>query len=86
MKQVCVCIGSACHVKGSYQVIQKFKQLIEEEKMQDKIELKAAFCLGECGSAVSIKIDDGPVGSITEEMVEGFFYDQVLGGDPHEKI
>lgn len=86
MKQICVCIGSACHVKGSYQVIQKFKHLIETEKMQDQIEIKAAFCLGECGSAVSIKIDDGPVDSINEEMVETFFYEKLLGDDSDEKI
>lgn len=86
MKQICVCIGSACHVKGSYQVIQKLKHLIEKEKMQDKIEIKAAFCLGQCGSAVSIKIDNGPVSSVSEETVEAFFYEQLLGDDSDEEI
>ncbi len=86
MKQICVCIGSACHVKGSYQVIQKLKDLIAKEKMQDKIEIKAAFCLGACGSAVSIKVDDGEVNSINEETTDAFFYEKVLGDGDHEEV
>ena len=54
--------------------------------MQDKIEIKAAFCLGACGSAVSVKVDDGPVSSINEEKADSFFYEKVLGDDCNEKV
>ena len=33
-----VCVGSSCHLKGSYDVIQKLKEMIEENKLEDKIE------------------------------------------------
>lgn len=79
MKQIYVCIGSACHVKGSYQVIHRLQHLIEKENMEDKIEIKAAFCLGECAGAVSVKIDDGSINSVSEETVDSFFYEKLLG-------
>ncbi|WP_350343377.1 NAD(P)H-dependent oxidoreductase subunit E [Proteinivorax tanatarense] len=78
MKTINVCIGSACHLKGAYGVINKFEKLLEDKKLEDKVELKAAFCLGECTKAVSVKIDDGPVHSLTEEKVEEFLEKQVL--------
>lgn len=86
MKQICVCIGSSCHVKGSYEVVQKLQDLIEKEKMQDQIEVKTAFCLGECGSGVWIKTDDGPISSVKEETIETFFYEKVLGGGSDEEV
>ena len=46
MKTLRICIGSACHLKGSYEVIEIFQQLIKEKELNDFIELKAAFCLG----------------------------------------
>ena len=36
MVEVSVCIGSSCHLKGSYNVIQAFQQMIEENGLHDK--------------------------------------------------
>lgn len=59
-----ICIGSACHLKGSYEVISKFQSLIKERDLLDKIELKSSFCLGNCSNAVSVKIGNSDVVSI----------------------
>lgn len=74
-----VCIGSACHLKGSQAVIKGFQRLIEEMKLEEKIELKAAFCLGKCTKAVSVKVDDEDIVSVNENNVEDFFKEHVLG-------
>ena len=74
-----VCIGSACHLKGSYNVIKKLQTIIEEEHLEDKVSVKAAFCLGECTKAVSVKVEDGPVISVNENNVEEFFDKHVRG-------
>lgn len=68
-----VCIGSACHLKGAYNVINSLQQLINEKGLQEQITLKGAFCLGQCTDAVSVKIDDGPVLSVSDSAVEQFF-------------
>ncbi len=49
-----VCIGSACHVKGSYDVIDMIKKMLKVEKLEDRIELKACFCLNKCLDGVSL--------------------------------
>lgn len=74
-----VCIGSACHLKGAYNVINSLQSLIDENCLQEKVTLKAAFCLGECTSAVSVKVDDAPVASVCSSNVAQFFEEHVLG-------
>jgi len=68
-----VCIGSACHLKGSYDVIQKLKAQIAENGLEEQVLLKSSFCLGQCAQAVSVKIDDEPVYSVSPDTVEDFF-------------
>ena len=73
-----VCIGSACHLKGSYNVVNKLQELIEKKKLEDKVVVKGAFCLGECTKAVSVRIDEGPIMSVSEEAVDNFFEKYVV--------
>lgn len=67
-----VCIGSACHLKGSYEIINKLNALIEEHKMTDEVVVKAAFCLGNCLGAVSVKFDE-KIYSLQPDTAEHFF-------------
>ncbi|MGE4282969.1 MAG: (2Fe-2S) ferredoxin domain-containing protein [Clostridia bacterium] len=73
-----VCIGSACHIKGAYNVINAFQTLIERRKVGEKVTVKAAFCLGECVSAVCVKVDEGPVCSVNEKNIEQFFEENII--------
>ena len=75
---VSVCVGSACHLKGSHNVINRIESLIEENKIQDKVTLKAAFCIGECTRAVSVMVGD-EIYSVNEKNVDEFFHNAVLG-------
>lgn len=73
-----VCVGSACYVKGSHRVIKELQRLIEENNLKDNIELKAAFCLGNCTKAVSVMIDDLDIYTVNPDLVEEFFNSQVI--------
>jgi len=73
-----VCIGSACHIKGSYNVINALQQLTEEYGLSDKVETRAAFCLGQCTHAVSVRIADGEVQSVSGATAREFFVNKVL--------
>lgn len=77
MLEINVCIGSSCHLKGAYQVINALKQQVEEHHCGDKVVVKGAFCLGQCTKAVSVKMGD-ELFSLTEEIVEQFFQEEVL--------
>ncbi|WP_422485495.1 (2Fe-2S) ferredoxin domain-containing protein [Gudongella sp. DL1XJH-153] len=70
--EVNVCIGSACHIKGSYNVIEVFKNYIIENSLQDQIVLKSAFCLGSCSEAVSVQYDYNKIHSVTPDSALEF--------------
>ena len=76
--EIKVCVGSSCNLKGSYDVIQKLKFLIEEKNMEDKIELKASFCLGNCSNGVSMMIDNELVSNVSPENIEKIFNEQII--------
>lgn len=74
-----VCVGSACHLKGSYNVINAFETIIGERELTDKVNVKAAFCLGNCTKPVSVRINKGEVMSVSDDKVEEFFDEHVKG-------
>lgn len=76
---VLVCVGSSCHLKGSYEVIELFKERIAKEHLEDKVQLKGTFCLGKCGIAgVSIQVDDEIITGVTEKNFDQVFESHIL--------
>ena len=73
-----VCIGSSCHLKGSYNIINAFKTLIAENHLEDKVNLSASFCLGHCQDGVTIKVGDELVTGLNTENVKDIFAEKVL--------
>lgn len=78
MLNVYICVGSSCHLKGSYQIMKKFQELIKEKNLENKVELKASFCLGNCTNGVSIKVGEEIIGNITPENAEKKFEEYIL--------
>lgn len=76
MVDLSICVGSACHLKGSYEVIEKFKRCVEDNNLNDSVVIKAAFCLGHCTEAVSVKFKD-KIYSVVPETAEKFFNEVV---------
>lgn len=78
MLSIFVCVGSACHLKGSYNIINQLQQIIEEKQLGEKVIVKAALCLGKCTDAVSARVDGGEVVSLSNENVRSFFEKNVI--------
>lgn len=78
MVELNICVGSACHLKGSYKVVEDFKKYVENYNLKDKVVIKAAFCLGHCTEAVSVKIND-KIYSVDPEKTKEFFIEHVKG-------
>lgn len=76
MVELSICVGSACHLKGSYEVIEKFKSYVSDNNLTNSVIIKAAFCLGHCTEAVSVKFND-TIYSIEPETVKSFFEEVV---------
>jgi NADH:ubiquinone oxidoreductase subunit E len=79
MMEIKVCIGSACHLKGSYDVIKTLQAYITKHGLEDQINLKSSFCLGKCAEAVSVQIDGGDIISATPETIEGIIIQRMKG-------
>ncbi|MGI6161016.1 MAG: (2Fe-2S) ferredoxin domain-containing protein [Christensenellales bacterium] len=77
MNKIGVCIGSSCHLKGSYNVLQTFQQLLEEHKLHDSLEIAAQFCMKECQNGVAVSFMDKTY-SVSPENAGAFFRSTVL--------
>ena len=72
-----VCIGSSCHLKGAREVVEGIQQQVAERKLEDRISLTGAFCMGNCVRGVSVKIDD-ELFSVKPDTVQTFFENEVM--------
>ncbi len=77
MVKVTVCIGSSCHIKGSRFVVDQLRSLIEQNGLQEKVELKGAFCVSKCQQGVCTTVN-GELYSVSPETVEEFFKNEIL--------
>lgn len=74
---VAICIGSSCHLKGSREIVQKLEHLIQLHNIEDHVELKGSFCMGDCKKGVCVKIDNNSY-SLSPDNTEEFFKEEVL--------
>ncbi len=56
MVNVEICIGSACYVKGSSQVVNDLNELIKDKGWEDKVALKGSFCMKACQNHIGLGI------------------------------
>ena len=68
-----VCMGTACYVKGSQQVLDKLAEVLEIEPGRTTKDglftLNATRCLGACGLAPVIMVNDDVYGRLTPDQI-----------------
>jgi NADH:ubiquinone oxidoreductase subunit E len=78
MVEIRVCIGTSCHLNGSYNVVQGLQQMIEENSLHEKINLEALFCMKQCNKkGVSIKVDSDSY-RVLPENVKEFILEHIM--------
>ena len=82
--KVTICIGSACHLKGSREIIKRLQKLVAERGISDKVDLNGAFCTGNCVKGVCVTIDD-TLYSVKPETVDEFFEKEIVGSCNHAR-
>lgn len=74
-----ICVGSACHIKGSHELVELFQNEIEKRKLDREITLAGCFCTGQCNrEGVTVVIDDVVHTGITPAKFDEFFKNNVL--------
>lgn len=76
--KVTICIGSACHLKGSREVIQKLQALVAQNGLAAQVDLNGAFCSGNCVNGVCVTIDD-TLFSVSPDTAQEFFDKEIMG-------
>ena len=76
--KVTICIGSACHLKGSREIIQKMQELVKANGVSDKVDLNGAFCSGNCVNGVCVTVD-GELHSLSPETTEKKKKKEIMG-------
>ncbi|MCX7748719.1 MAG: NADH-quinone oxidoreductase subunit NuoE [Clostridia bacterium] len=70
-----VCMGTACYVKGAGQILDKFKEKlginVGDCTEDGNFSLEACRCIGACGLAPVIMINDDVYGRLTPDEIEG---------------
>ena len=71
---IAVCLGTACFVKGSEQVLDRVKQKlgidVGETTKDGKFSIEATRCIGACGLAPVFTVNDEVYGKATPELVD----------------
>ncbi len=74
-----ICVGSACHLKGSPEIVELLQKAIEEHGLADEVTLAGNFCIGKCNRVgVTVQVDDDVHIGITKENFKEFFSENVL--------
>lgn len=72
--QIGICLGTACYVKGSGDILEKFKERlgidVGECTADGKFSLDATRCIGACGLAPVLTVNDEVYGRLTIKDVD----------------
>ena len=70
-----LCLGTACYVKGADKILLKLEELlgikVGETTPDGKFSIEGARCVGACGLAPVMVINEEVYGKVTPEMVKG---------------
>ena len=72
---ISVCLGTACYVKGSQQLLDKIVEILGIESGEctadGKFSIEACRCIGACGLAPVLTINDDVYGRLVPEDIPG---------------
>lgn len=71
---ISVCLGTACYVKGAGEIYEKLKEKLNlgdgETSPDGKFSLDACRCMGACGLAPVMSINDTVYGNVTPDKLD----------------
>jgi NADH:ubiquinone oxidoreductase subunit E len=71
---ICVCMGTACHVRGAGKVLERIKEKFKIEEGETtpdmSLTLETVGCVGCCGLAPVLTVNENVVGELTPAKVD----------------
>ena len=82
-----ICVGSSCHLKGSYEIVELTTKAIEENNLEGDVTLAGSFCIGKCNrEGVTVQVDEEVHVGITKENFREFFKNNILDVIENERM
>ncbi len=76
--EVQICVGSSCHIRGSAFIINVMQEKIKELHLEDKIVLKAQFCMGDCVNGVCMTVEGEKIKHVSPANINEVFEKQIM--------
>ena len=77
--ELAICVGSCCHLNDSRGVIGAFKNELRRLHLEEKVILKASFCLGDCQKGgVEIQVGNKRIHGVKPEDCEKILNEEIL--------
>ena len=81
-----VCVGSSCHLKGSYEIVELLERAVQEYHLEDDVVLSGSFCIGKCNRiGVTVQVNDDVHVGVTRENFREFFNKNILEAIENER-
>ena len=83
-----VCLGTACYVRGGKKIVERLQELLKvgvgDTTADRQFTLEVARCIGACGLAPAMSIDDTVYKQVKPERLEAILaqYDEERGEEP----
>lgn len=77
-RELFLCMGSACHQLGVYEVLPVILRLLKMHELEATVELKGAFCLGPCRRGIVMQYKEHQFVDITADNAERIFVEEIL--------
>ena len=82
-----ICVGSACHLKGSQDIVELLQKAVEEHGLDGEVVLTGSFCIGKCNrTGVTVQVNDDVHVGITRENFNEFFKTNILDVIEEERM
>ena len=82
-----VCVGSSCHLKGSYDIVELLESAVKEHHLEEQVVLSGSFCIGQCNRfGVTVQVNDDVHVGITRENFREFFNKNILEAIENERM
>lgn len=69
MKDIKICMGSACFAKGGQENLEFIKSYIEQNGLDDKVSCTGELCTNQCADGPRVIIDGVEHKNVTKEML-----------------
>jgi NADH:ubiquinone oxidoreductase subunit E len=71
--EICVCMGTACHVKGSEKIMNEIQDKLKIKKGETTEDMEFSLdevrCIGACGLAPAVVVNEDTIGLVKPKMV-----------------